>query len=85
VCGNHLISVTEISPHGHRRNGATLCPACKITPTRSSFVRLSVKSGRFVRSGQIAMNEDKASMNTGKTEMTASPYWQFDGLEGGGG
>jgi hypothetical protein len=26
-------------------------PACKIAPTRSSFVRLSVKSGRFVCSG----------------------------------
>ena len=51
-----MISVTETSPHGHRRNGATLCPACKISPTRSSFVGLSVKSGRFVCSGQIVLN-----------------------------
>jgi Transposase len=52
--GNHLFPVTGTSPHGHRRNGATLCPACKIAPTRSSFVRLPVKSGRFVCSGLIS-------------------------------
>ena len=51
VCGNQMIPVTETSPHRHRRNGATLWPACKISPTRSSFAGLSVKSGRFVCSG----------------------------------
>ncbi len=47
-----FIPVTGTGTHGNRRNSATLCPACQIAPTRSSFVRLSVKSGRFVRSGQ---------------------------------
>ena len=47
-----MIPVTETSRHGHHQNGATLCPAGKIAPTRSRFVRLSVKSGRFVCSGR---------------------------------
>ena len=42
------------SQHRHRRNGATPWPTCKIPLTRPSFVRLSVKSGRFVCSGQVA-------------------------------
>ena len=55
-----MIPVTETSTLGRRRNGATLCRACKIAPARSRFVRLSVKSGRFVRSGRIAMTMESA-------------------------
>jgi hypothetical protein len=40
--GNQMIPVTETSRLGHHQNGATLCPACKIAPARSRFVRLSV-------------------------------------------
>ena len=50
--GNQMIPVTETSTLGRRRNGTTLCRACKIAPARSRFDRLSVKSGRFVRSGR---------------------------------
>jgi hypothetical protein len=39
--GNQMLSVTKISTHGRRRNGATLCPSCIIAPPRSSFVRKS--------------------------------------------
>ena len=53
-----MIPVTEASTGGHRRNGATLRPACKITPPRSRFVRLPVKSGRFVRSGRNGKSGD---------------------------
>ena len=52
--GNQMFPDTETSPHGLRRNGATLCPACKISPTQSSFVGLSVKSGHFVCSGHLS-------------------------------
>jgi len=56
-----MIPVTATGEHGQRRNGATLCPACKITPTRSRFVPLPVKSGRFVRSGLLAERATRES------------------------
>ena len=76
-----MIPVTETSLHGHRRNGATGCPVYKIAPTRSSFVRLSVKSGRFVCSGQINNAQELARTPIARAIIWTRVTNQFESRE----
>ena len=83
--GNQMIPVTETSTLGRRRNGTNLCRACKIAPARSRFDRLSVKSGRFVRSGLVGEIEAAASPNPAQqcslTKASVSLIAEYCGVQ----
>jgi hypothetical protein len=53
VCGNHLIPDIASAARRRAQSGITSCSVSKVALACSCFVRLSIKSAHFVRSGRF--------------------------------